>query len=283
MKVIAKVLTEKVEASLTLSVSKAKTFVDCTGKYKFCYIDKLPRIDQDFHIFGKFLHQILENFHGSIIKDPSLKETWQDYLNGPAWDNAYEEYQELITGIQYKDAKKMIKEYQELLEEDGLPNATAVEEPFYILLYDADEPDFTVLLNGFIDRKQIDKDGLLHVIDYKTTKDPKYLKDFFQLITYCFALMLKDEKIERARASFVLLRHNFDYLTKEFTRKEAYEVAEKFMKYAKSIRDEKLWRPNPQFLCKYCDYVDHCGQGKDYLIKKGIIDKPKIITGIVNW
>lgn len=280
MKINAQLLSERIKtAELTLSVSKAKTFADCAAKFKFCYIDKLPRIDRDFHIFGKFMHAILESFHKALIVDPSLKDNWQDVLNDTAWDTAYEEYSEQLTGTQYKDAKAMVKEYQELLEKTGLPEVTGVEDPFYILLGNR------VLLNGFIDRIQLDPDGVWHVVDYKTTKDPKYLKDVFQLLTYCYFLMLKDPSIERIRGSFILLKHKFRYLTHDFSRDEVFKVAEKFMKYAEQIEEEKLWRPNPQFLCKYCDYVESCPEGKDFLIKRKLIDVPKTIpfVGIRKW
>lgn len=261
---------------ISLSVSKAKTFEDCKAKFKFCYIEKLPRIEQDFHIFGKYLHQVLENFHRALIEDPSKKENWLPVMN-EAWDSAYKEYESQMTGLQYKEAAEIIEEYKLLLKEDGLPNVIAVEKPFYINLNNK------VLLNGFIDRVQIDRDGMVHVADYKTTKDPKYLKDFFQVMTYCYALCLEDPSIKRFRASFILLRHHFDYLTQEFTREEVISVAEKFLKSASNIEEEKLWRPNPQFLCKYCDYLEHCKSGKNYLIKKGVLKKSLPTVGIRKW
>lgn len=268
MKVEAQLLPERdmSNTDMTLSVSKAKTFESCKAKFKYCYMDKLPRIDRDFHIFGKYLHQILENFHRELIEKPERKLEWHNVMK-EAWDSAYAEYSEQLTGLQVKDAQAMINEYNAILEEDGLPNVTYVEKVFYINLNNK------VLLNGFIDRIQIDPDGIIHVADYKTTKDPKYLEDFFQLLTYCYALMLEDPKIERVRASFILLRHSFDYITQEFTRDEVIHVAEKFLKTAYAIDDEKLWRPNPQFLCKYCDYLEHCSEGKGFLVKKGILKK----------
>jgi CRISPR/Cas system-associated exonuclease Cas4 (RecB family) len=278
MKVTASLLSSKDESNtdLSLSVSKAKTFDDCKAKYKFCYIEKLPRIERDFHTFGKFLHQILENFHRTLIESPSRRDDWRLVMN-EAWDAAYKEYEDKITGNQYKEAKQIVDEYRDILGEDGLPNVIAVEKPFYINLNDK------VLLNGFIDRIQIDKDGIIHVADYKTTKDPKYLRDFFQLITYCYVLCLEDPSITRIRASFILLRHSFDYITQEFTREEVISVAEKFLKYASNIEEEKLWRPNPQFLCKYCDYLEHCKSGHDYLVKKGVLEKKTPTVGIRKW
>jgi RecB family exonuclease len=264
------------DTDMSLSVSKTKTFEDCKAKFKFCYIEKLPRIDRDFHIFGKYLHQVLENFHRALIEDPSKREDWIPVMEA-AWYAAYNEYSEQMTGLQYKEAREIVEEYKAILKEEGVPNVIAVEKPFYINLNNK------VLLNGFIDRIQIDPDGMIHVGDYKTTKDKKYLKDFFQVMTYCYALCLEDPSIKRFRASFILLRHSFDYLTQEFTREEVISVAEKFIKAASDIEEEKLWRPNPQFLCKYCDYLDHCKSGKNYLIKKGVLEKKSPTVGIRKW
>ena len=179
MKVEAKLLPEKDSSNtdMTLSVSKAKTFESCKAKFRFCYIEKLPKIDRDFHIFGKYLHQILENFHRSLIEHPERKGEWDNVMK-EAWNSAYAEYSEQLTGIQVKDAQAMIDEYSAILKEDGLPNVIGVEQDFYINLNNK------VLLNGFIDRIQIDPDGLIHVADYKTTKDPKYLQDFFHKCFY---------------------------------------------------------------------------------------------------
>ena len=266
---------DKSNIDLTLSVSKVKTFEDCKAKYKFRYIKRLPKIERDFHIFGKFLHQILENFYAEILKDPQKKKDWKDVLKY-GWDSAYTEYSDKITGEQFKEASLIIETYSSVLDEEGLPNVTHVEKPFYINLNNK------VLLNGFIDCVQMDDDGVVHVADYKTTKDPKYLKDFFQLMTYSYALMLEDENLNRIRSSFVLLRHNFDYITQEYTRDEVISVAEKFLESASLIEDEKVWRPSPHFLCKYCDYLDHCKPGNDFLIKRGVIKK-KPFVGIRSW
>ncbi len=276
----ATLLPKKDESNvdMTLSVSRAKMFDDCKAKFKFRYIDRLPRIDRDFLIFGKYLHQVLENFHRELIEKPERKNDWHNVLK-ESLNAAYNEYSGSLTGLQCKEAQDIIDEYAELLEEDGLPDVIGVEKPFYINLNNK------VLLNGFIDRVQIDSDGILHVADYKTTKDPKYLQDFFQLMTYCYALCLEDESLKRVRASFILLRHSFDSLTQEFTRQEVISVAEKFLRYAYNIEEEKLWRPNPQFLCKYCDYVEYCREGKNFLVKKGHLkDKPrKPFVGIRKW
>lgn len=209
----------------------------------------------------------------SEITEEEYKNFSEEELNG---------YRTILTKDQIPEAKEILYEYKEILKEDGIENIIHVEKPFYINVNNQ------VLLNGFIDRVQIDKDKMIHVMDYKTTKDKKYLDNFFQLKTYAFALMLEDESIKRIRASFMLLRHRFDYMTEEYTREEILsEIPKKFIEGANQILEERLFRPSPQFLCKYCDYSESCLEGKAFLQRRGLakpkIEKPLMVGIQKHW
>ena len=257
---------------LPLSVSKVKTFDDCKLKYKYSYIEKLPRKEWAHFKFGKLLHDTLEHFHIALINDPH-----QDIraLMVSCFANSRKEYQS--DKEQNKEAWDILKNYISKMEADKPEtkiNVLSVEKEFYI------DIGGKVLLNGFIDRIQVDPDGILHVADYKTTKNKKYLKDYFQLLTYAFVLMLEDPNIQHIRTSYILLRHNFEYTTKEFSRPEVMKVSEKFIDYAEKILSEQLWRPSPTRLCGYCDFLDSCEDGRRYLEKIGA-SKPQF--GFSQW
>jgi putative RecB family exonuclease len=267
---------EESTAELSLSVSKIKTFEQCRAKYKFSYIDKLPRKEWDFLAFGSFLHEVLEDFHKAFLENPN-----QDFglVMTKVFKCVSETFKDRINNEQKENAAAIIKKYvNDLYKNECLPNVLSVEKPFYI------DINGKVLLNGFIDRVDLDKDGIIHVSDYKTTKDRKYLNDFFQLITYAYVLMTENADLKKVRASFILLRHNMDLITKEYSRKQVATVATKFLKYADEIAEEKLWRPNPQFLCKYCDYLDHCDEGNRFCIKKGLVESVgEGSFGLTTW
>ena len=166
MEITASLLPNKEasKTSFTLSVSKAKTFEDCKAKYKYCYIEKLPRKDWEFHIFGKFLHQTLEDFHLVLMEDPKAdpRKTMTE-----AFKKAIVDFSP--TKEQKDEAKDIISKYLEIFESPqkktkapphGLHGkVTSVEKGFYI------DINNKVLLNGFIDRVQVDPDGILHVAD----------------------------------------------------------------------------------------------------------------------
>ena len=257
---------------LRLSVSKTKTFLDCKKKYEFTYIQKLPRKSQDFHVLGKLIHKALEDFH-------------EYYLNGctdpynvsmtKAFKAGLEEFKSEMTPKIKKDAFDMINQYLKLVSEDQRKGTSAnilsVERGFEILV------DGKIVLNGAIDRIQLDPDGVVHVVDYKSTKNKKYLmNDFFQLLTYSYFIVTEDPSIEKVRASYMLMRHNFEYVTTEFSLDEILAVKDKFLNYAKEIQSEQEFAPNPTPLCSYCDHLNLCPEGKGKAFNANIF-------GEVNW
>lgn len=244
-----------------ISVSKIKTFQDCKLKYKFCYIDKLPRQDRDFHIFGKFVHEILENFHKELLENPhfDIKK-----LMGTCFNNSSKKW--LVTLDQKKEAHSILTQYlskfADTVKASKEAKVLGLEKQFIVNI------DNKVLLNGFIDKYQQDKDDIHHVIDYKTTKDKKYLKDFFQLMTYAFVVFLENPELNKIRTSYLLLRHDCSSLEKEFGDKDVASIKDKYLQYADEMLEERLFRPSPSKMCSYCDYLPKCNVGKEFLKPK---------------
>lgn len=255
-----------------LSVSKTKTFLNCKKQYHFSYVLKFPKKERDYHILGIFAHKVLENFHNIYISGSDLP---YNKAMSVSFKDAYEEYKDRVTPEIKKEVKEIIDKYLKVIyTQQNHPlagNVISCEKNFSISLKD------NLILNGMIDRIQLDKDGVLHVADYKTTKNKKYLQnDFFQLITYCYALMLEDDSLSRIRASYVLLRHNFEYVTTEFTREEVLKIKNKYIEYADSILSEKEFQANPTFLCRACDFLEMCDEGKK-------MKNPSEVYGEISW
>jgi len=259
MKKTASLLKDRPQTydGLWLSVSKAKTFDGCKAKYRFNYIEHLPRKTWSFHVFGKFAHKILENFNSARIDGDSRPD---NELMSWCFKEAAEEFNSELTSGQKSNAFEMSNEYLGILakkrSDDTLPKLIGVERKFYV------DIGGDVLLNGMIDLEQYDSDGMLHIADYKTSKSVKYVKkDFFQLLTYAFVKCVEDPSLEKVRVSYIMLRHGFLHITKEFDRDEIMRLKDTLLEYAENIKKEKLYRPNPTPLCAYCDYTEHCPEG----------------------
>jgi RecB family exonuclease len=258
---------------LRLSVSKTKTFLDCKAKFKYAYVEKLPRKDWDFHIFGKFCHKVLEDFHNAYIKFDSSKPF--NVEMGLAYKAAIKEFGSKMTPEMKKDCWAIIDQYLRLVTNDQKNNVSAnviaCEKNFDFAI------DKNLVLNGMIDRIQIDADNVVHVCDYKTVKNKKFLKnDFFQLLTYAYVMLQENPDLEKIRASYILLRHDFEYITTEFLVPEILTIKDQYIKYAKQMTTEKEYAPNPTALCNFCDFLDKCPEGKT----KSFNQK---IYGEVSW
>lgn len=256
---------------LRLSVSKTKCFEQCRKQYHFSYILKLPKKERDYHIFGKFCHKALEDFHNAYIGNKSTNPFNVEMGNG--YKNAIKEFGASMTPEMKKECWDILNKYLKNISDKKLPlNVIECEKNFSFPISE------NVVLNGMIDRIQIDDDGVLHVADYKTTKNKKYLKnDWFQLLSYAYVLIQEDPTITKIRASYILLRHDFEYITTEFSVPEIFKVKDKYLEYAKNMINEKEFPATTSNLCSFCDFLESCVEGRSNSFNN------KNVYGEVNW
>lgn len=258
---------------LRLSVSKSKCFEQCKKQFQFSYIQKLPKKERDYHIFGKFCHKVLEDFHKAFI-DGSTEPLHKEMSK--AFKAAKAEYKDKMTVEMTKECFDILHEYLKLVASGNskyntMKNVLSVEKEFFLPISDK------VILNGLIDKIQLDDDNVLHVADYKSTKNKKYLKnDFFQLLTYAYTMLQEDTSIKKIRASYILLRHDFEYITTEFNVDQIMSIKDKYLEYANAMMNETEYKANPTVLCGWCDYLDICQEGQ-------LKVKPQAVHGAINW
>src|ERR1019366_1907827 len=174
-----------------------------------------------------------------------------------------------------KEAYSCMDQYlQKLSEDQNPPTILAVEKQFNIDLGN------NIILNGLIDRVQTDPDGMLCILDYKTTKNKKYLQgDYEQLLVYAYAMWVEDPTITRVRGRYNLLRHNFEDIITEFSIEDILKVKDTFQDYAKTIQESTIYSATLDFLCNYCDFLEHCDEGKAFTNK----GRAPIKHGQTSW
>ena len=248
---------------IKLSVSSMDTFDNCPKKYNYRYIEKV-KVDaqpQAFTEFGSCAHLILELFHQRANKDTNpedyskiMKECFVQALKDPQFDpTILRSYAWSPTGdrpgLEY--LKEISQSYLDKIKKDGMPNVIGTEVPYELELRKG------VVIRGFIDRIDMPEPGHYRVIDYKTSKDPKYLKSF-QLLVYSLAISNLYPDVEKISGSFMLLKHNFKEVDYNFGTMEIDNCARTIIKKADSILTEKSWKKNPTKLCDFCDYKNLC-------------------------
>lgn len=240
---------------IKLSVSKSATFNSCKRKYQFAYVHKLPRKEWEYHLFGRFVHRILELFHLKYISGST--EPFPKAMSD-AFNEAMAEFKGKITQSAKDEAFGILTTYLARINnnKDEVARVTDVEKTFNL------EINESLILTGMIDRIQLDEDGIYHVLDYKTSKSKTYLKeDTLQLLTYAYIIYKEHPEIRKVRVSYIMLRHDCEFLTKEFMLDEILTIKDIYEKYADDIKKESSYEPSPSKLCAYCDYVNLCDKG----------------------
>jgi len=258
---------------LKLSVSSMDTYKKCPKQYHFRYIEK-PDIEREKHAwteFGTCAHLILEYFHNEADQDTPESE-WPSIMKKcfvkAVKEFPYSDINQLQStpdgdsrmGLEY--LKDIIQDYLNVLRKEGMPRVLGNEIEYSF------EIQKDVIIRGYIDRVDIVNDTTLRVVDYKTSKSPKYLKDF-QLLVYAVALKEKYPHIDTVHGDFVLLKHGCDrksFTFKDFDIERCYDLIKDNVEL---IETDSTWAQKPSPLCKFCDYRSLCSAYGGSNVKTG--------------
>ena len=241
-------LTEKP----SLSATSIQTFNTCPLKYKYRYLDKIPSApEKPYFQLGKVIHKVLEIFH---------EENYQSYDNllmllDKYWqEGGYQYEQEKEQNRQ--DAEAMLKNYWEYIQIH--PVDTLYTEHWFSF-----ETDYATL-SGKCDRIDLDENGNLSVVDYKTSKTLKterQLKKDIQLGIYALFASLQGVETTQKRN----IKKIPDKLSMLFVREENPEVSVELNQddldnFEENIRSTSEGIKKGEFApCKgmHCDYCDY--------------------------
>jgi len=245
---------------MRISYSALETFKRCPLKFKFQYIDKIRTPKSKDALFGTLLHSALK-----ILHEPGLiVPTEEDILNfiSNKWDaSIYSSEQE--STLSFAQAIKIMKDYYA----KNYPSqftVLALETMFEVPLQIGAEKH---LLTGKIDRVDKNEDGMLEVIDYKTSKkmpSQEAVDKDLQLAVYHLGVanrwptLIKEDR--PLKTSLYFLKHGeklsstrtSDNLTatKESVTKD-FELIDKAFK-------ENKFNPTPNALCDWCEFQRNC-------------------------
>jgi len=244
-----------------ISVSQVNTYLGCPLKYRFQYVDKIPRPWRAAAMaFGTSIHSAVEWFHKERLagRAPELEHVLSvfeaDWYAQNVEPLVFSE-RDSREGLAEK-GRAMLKVY---LEQANGAKPTAVEEPFELDLADPETGEvLDVRLRGFLDL--VEDDDVL--VDLKTagrTLESGGLDRHLQLSTYALAFLLLHGRIPKLRLDMLLKTAK-----PRLERHETTRSVEDLSWTARLIREVSLaietehFFPNPSWRCTECEYFAHC-------------------------
>jgi putative RecB family exonuclease len=251
------------EPQRVLSVSQVNAYLGCPLKYRFQYVDKIPRPWRVAAMaFGSSVHAAVEWFHKERLaaRTPNLTEVLKVF--DADW---YAQNVEplVFSERESKDAlaekgRAMLQLYVE--SANGV-KPVAVEQPFELDLADPETGEvLEVRLRGIIDL--VEEGDVL--VDLKTagrTLESGGLERHLQLSTYALAYLLLRGSIPKLRLDMLLKTAK-----PRLERHETTRSVEDLSWTARLIREVSLaietehFFPNPSWRCTECEYFAHCQQ-----------------------
>jgi putative RecB family exonuclease len=237
---------------LRLSFTRIDTYQNCPRRFRYQYVDGLPQAPAPQLSFGSSIHGVLEwlydRKHPTL---PTLEDTLQALFD--RWDTTG--YAELPREEQlqaYAHAREVIGAFHGRVLAEGFRLPAAVEAWFELPFPDE------VIVVGAIDRIDVDPDGGLHVIDYKTNRRAKprtQVRGSLQLAIYALATRELYGQLPRTVSlDFVVPGVRVSVPIEELDLAGVAQAVARTAAEIRARRDE----PTPNRLCDWCDFRDLC-------------------------
>ncbi len=229
----------------TYSFTQIESYSECPLRYRFTFIDKIPRRPKPYFSFGSTIHDVLKEFYAHLQKGHDVDiQTLLDIYNDTWISGGYKDKKE--EKIYKMRGKRELTEFFN-------KNKSSLKAPLYI------EKKFILniekrILKGFIDRIDELEDGSAEIIDYKTGKESKN-KSIMQLDLYAIAATEK-LGLDVSKLSFYYISGN----TKRTFKRTPDNLEETKSKIIGTISEIEScnFRPKISYNCKFCNYQILC-------------------------
>lgn len=244
----------------SLSPSKTESFTSCPLAFRFSAVDRLPEPPTVHTALGTLVHRALERLfwhHPAGRRSPEaaaeeLASAWAELVTEP--DIADLGLDEAGAATLRADAATLVERYFSLEDPDRV-RAVGTE-----LTMEADVEG--VRLRGIIDRLDIDPDGQLVVVDYKTGRVPPERAERTRLAGVQFYALLCQHVLGRrpARVRLLYLRGPLS-IEAQPTEQGIAGVARRTTAVWQAIERAcatEDFRPRPSALCNWCAFRPQC-------------------------
>jgi putative RecB family exonuclease len=247
------------EPPRTLSPSKVAAFTDCALAFRFATIDRLPEPPSPAATKGTLVHAALERLFLLEPVERTIAAALTCLEAAFTVLRADPEYVDLHLGPDDEaafldDAERLVRQYFRL------EDPTAIRPIGIEIMLDAEVGG--VRVRGIIDRLELDEDGELVVVDYKTGRAPPEKFENGRLDGVQFYSLLCERNFGRrpARVKLLYLADPLEISTtpsEQSSRAIERKVGAIWSAVERACsRDD--FRPKPSKLCEYCAFRVYC-------------------------
>ena len=247
-------------APRSMSPTKVSSFTDCPLAFRFTTIDKLPEPPSPQKVKGTLVHGALEGLfwnhpngtRSRSVAHEELATAWAELQSDPEFSAL--ELSPDETSEFFVDAQVLVDNYFELEDPDRV-RTVGVELGLEMNLGD-------MRLRGIIDRLDLNDDGQLVVVDYKTGRAPSERFERSKLIGVSIYALLCEHLLGRSPVEVRLL-HLRDPLaitavpTEQSMRGQRQRTVAVWTAIERACAHEDF-RPRPSALCRFCHFQTLC-------------------------
>lgn len=247
-------LFDEGEGLFEVNPSKLQCYLDCPRQYRYRYVERRTERRSWAHTaLGRSVHKALRDFYGLPGEDRTLDVLLR--LLRRAWDaSGYRSPTEAEDG--FARAEDMLRRYHATTDHARV-RAVALESKFsHAHVQDR------ILVTGRVDRLDLDDSGYV-IVDYKTgsyRQDERSIHASLPLSLYAIAASAQlGSDVARIRLEHLAAGGRAE------TRRDPDRLAEDWrslVAVVEEIRAQEHYDPTPGPLCRWCDYLWVCDEGR---------------------
>jgi RecB family exonuclease len=234
---------------MQLSYSKLKTFSDCALKYRYAYMERLPRPPVASLTSQRRLHAALAKYHFYARRDGAVR--LDDLLAAYAEIAGANEDASVRDSRAYQEGADILRRYCE--RENGAERAPAFLEHKLRVEFGP------YILTGTVDRLDFSPSGGYSLIDYKLDRKlpEENSAEQSQQLSFYDLLVFEGMGVAPDDVRLYYLRHGVEHVSSR-SRAQRRETVEWVETLAARIREERAWQPREGEACRTCAFAAAC-------------------------